>query len=237
MMHPLPGPWEEQIQQTARGLVYPPTPDIAGQVAEQLGRPRSRRLHPAWALLVILALLAGLWATPAVRAAIREFLQIGGVRIWLVEPTPAPSTATPVTSLFALFGETTLAGAAEQAGFPIHLPAYPPGLGPPDGVFFQELGGPVVVLVWLDPQHPQAARLSLHILGKGAFVNKGQPAVVTTTKVNGKEAAWTTGPYMLSYRQGRGQEWDLRRLVQSGHVLVWAEDGLTYRLESDLSLA
>jgi hypothetical protein len=242
MMPPLPGSWEEQVQQTARTLVYPPTPDIAGRVAERLRPARNRRLHPAWALLVLLALLAGLWATPTVRAAILEFLQIGSVRIWLVEPTPAPTTTmpvptvTPISSLFDLFGETTLAAAAERAGFPIRLPGYPPDLGSPDGVFFQELGGPVVVLVWLNPQNTHRARLSLHILGEGAIVDKGQPALLATTKVNGKDAVWTTGPYMLSYRQRGGQEWDMRRLVESGHVLVWAEGGLTYRLESDLSL-
>lgn len=240
--------WEAQIRDLARQLPYPPTPDIAGAVAERLAaRPRQApRLNPAWALLLVVALLVGLLAAPPVRAAILEFLQIGGVRIWLVEPTPVPTiapgaetpppTATPVSSLFDLAGETTLAGAEQKAHFRVRLPTYPPDLGPPDGVFYQELGAPAVVLVWLDPQQPKQAHLSLHILAEGAFVEKGVPTTVATTTVNGRPAAWTTGPYLLAYRQQGGQEWDMRRLVE-GHVLVWSENMLTYRLETDLPLA
>jgi hypothetical protein len=128
-----------------------------------------------------------------------------------------------------------LAEAEVKAGFSIRLPTYPSDLGPPDGVFFQELGGPVVVLVWTNPDRPKEAEFSLHILGEGAIAEKGNPTVVMTTTVNGDRAAWTQGPYMLAYGQGSQQEWQMRQMV-SGHVLVWVEGGLTYRLESNLPL-
>jgi hypothetical protein len=241
--------WEEQVRQTARALPYPPTPDVSGAVAMHLatGRTRlaARRLHPAWALMIIVAILVGLLAVPPVRAALLEFLQIGGVRIWLVEPTPtatvAPATATPrptptlLGSLFDLAGATTLVEAEARAGFPVHLPTYPPDLGAPDGVFLQDLGGPAVILVWLDPGQAEQARLSLHLLGPGAFVEKGNPTRIDETTVNGLRAVWTTGPYMLAFQQRIGTEWDMRRLVE-GHVLVWTEGELTYRLETDLPM-
>jgi hypothetical protein len=237
--------WETQVREMARQVPYPPTPDIAGAVSERLAvRPRpTPHLNPAWALLLVLALLIGLLATPPVRAAILEFLQIGGVRIRLVEPTPEPTVApatvtpppTPISSLLDLAGETTLAEAEQKARFRVRLPTYPPDLGPPDGVFYQELGGPAVVLVWLDPQQPERVHLSLHILAEGALVEKGLPTTVATTTVNGRPAVWTTGPYLLVYRQQGGQQWDFRRLVE-GHVLVWSENLLTYRLETDLSI-
>jgi hypothetical protein len=253
--------WEELVRQSARTLPYPSTPDIVGRVASRLAMPPARtpaRRRLAWALVLFLALVAGLWAVPPVRAAILEFLQIGSVRIWLVEsgPTPGPSPQAeqgvdptpssraergegrdqaPLRSIFGLAGETTLAEAESSAGFQIRLPAYPSGLGAPDAVFYQELGGPVVVLVWLDPQQPDKARLSLHILGEGAFADKGNPTVVLTTTVGDHEAAWTQGPYMLAYEHTLGEEFAMRRLVE-GNVLIWYEDGLTYRLESDLSL-
>jgi hypothetical protein len=53
--------------------------------------------------------------------------------------------------------------------------------------------------------------------------------------VAGREAAWTQGPYVLAYQHPLGEELDMRRLVE-GNVLIWFENGLTYRLESDLSL-
>jgi hypothetical protein len=251
--------WEEWTRQKASALPYPPTPDVAEQVRRRLAsernRPVQRHLRPTWALVVILAILVGLLAVPPVRAAILEFLQIGAVRIWLVEPTPAlpltppqpittpeaqprstpMPTPTPFTSLFDLAGQTTLEEAEKQTGFAIRLPTYPPNLGLPDAVFYQELGGPVVVLLWLDPEQPEQALYSLHILDEGAIVEKGAPTVVMTTTVHDQPAAWTQGPYMLAYRVGGGQNWDFRRIV-SDRVLVWFEDGLTYRLESNLPL-
>lgn len=248
--------WEEAVRQRARELVYPPTPQVAEQVIAHLGergQGRSRQLQPLWVVSLILALLIGLWAVPPVRAAILEFLQIGAVRIWLVEPTPTPTSTpteetssgesaptvqpspTPLRSLFDLAGETTLAEAEEKAGFPVRLPTYPSGLGPPDGVFYQELGGPVVVLVWMNPERAGEAKYSLHILGEGAILDKGNPTVIVRTSVNGNPAAWTRGPYVLSYGSGGGEHWDFRRIV-SDRVLVWFEDGLTYRLESNLTL-
>lgn len=244
--------WEEQLQRIARTFPYPPTPDLAAAVQQRLRvhapLPRAdRRLRPIWAiLLALLIVLTGLLAVPPVRAAIQAWLQIGAVRIWLVEPTLTPPddagaptprpTPTPLRSLFDLAGETTLAEAQAKAGFSIRLPSYPADLGVPDGVFFQDLGGPAVVVVWLDPAQPLRAQLSLHILGPHALVEKGNAQRLAQTTVNGQAAFWTEGPYMLAYRNGRTTDWDIRRLVE-GHVLIWTEEELTYRLETDLALA
>jgi hypothetical protein len=257
--NPLPDEsWEELVRQSARGLPYPPTPDIAGQVAARLARERGQwamhRLRPIWVASILFALLLGLWAVPPVRAAILEFLQIGAVRIWLGEPTPTPeaapaatSTVAPASSAFTpsitpapstpfnLAGETTLAEAEAKAGFAVPLPTYPPDIGPPDAVFYQELAGPVVVLVWMKPEEPGVAEYSLHILGNGAFAHKTNPPLVITTTVDGIPAAWTNGPYILAYGGGSQREWETRYLV-SGRVLIWEKDGLTYRLESELSM-
>lgn len=256
MKQPSDPRWEEQLQTIAHTFPYPPTPDLAGAVQRHLTQQPSGRwpitvssrfLRPAWvALLALLLLLAGLLAVPPVRAALQEWLQIGAVRIWLVEPTATPTLQpktptprpppTPIASLFDLAGATTLADAQKKAGFPLRLPSYPTTLGQPDGVFYQEIGGPAVILVWVDPVQPQRAKLSLHILGPNTFVEKGNATRLAATTVNGKSAYWTEGPYMLVYRRGSGTDFDIRRLV-AGHVLIWTEGELTYRLETDDSMA
>lgn len=253
--------WEARLRRTAQSFAYPATPNLAGMVRARLAEesrlepgPRlgmSRRL--TWAVLVILLMLGGLLAIPQVRAAVVAYLQLGAVRIFLVEPTPSPTPAasslaegpatatprpspTPLTSLLDLAGETTLAEAETKTGFPVRLPTYPADLGLPERVFLQDMNGPMVVLVWLDPAQPQGVSLSLHQFGPGTFAAKGNPTTVQETQVNGQPAIWAKGPYLLQIRRGGQIDYDLRRLVE-GHVLIWVEGELTYRLESDLTLA
>jgi hypothetical protein len=154
-----------------------------------------------------------------------------------VTPTPAP---TPLQSVLDLAGLTTLAGARERVNFPIALPGYPAGLGPPNRVFVQDLDGLAVVLVWLEPGRVDDVRLSLHILSSPQMADKllydvikQQPPTVELTAVNETDALWTTGPYVLITRRGTLEE---RRLVD-GHAVIWVEGSLTYRLETKQSLA
>jgi hypothetical protein len=203
---------------------------------------------------MVLLILGGLLAVPQVRAALVEYLQIGAVRIFLVEPTatatPPPATVspakpatatpppspTPLASLLDFAGATTLAEAQAQVDFPIRLPAYPADLGEPNRVFLQDMGGPIVILIWTRPDQPDQVRLSLHMVGPGAFVGKGPPVTLEETTVNGQPAYWTEGPYLLKIRRNDQIQEDMRRLIE-GHVLIWTEDNITYRLETDSSLA
>lgn len=220
-----------------------------------------RRLAWALAALAF-ALVALTLAVPPARATVFEVLRLGAVRVLLgpltstptatappvapgivpSPPSPAvrpPATDTPPPSptpygslLEALAGETTLEAARAAVEFPIPLPSYPADLGPPDRVFLQDLGGPLVVLVWLDPQDPGRVRLSLHLLGPGVVAEKAGPRVVRETTVGGQRALWTEGPYLVRLHGG-GYVAD--RLVE-GHVLIWTEGEVTYRLETDLPL-
>lgn len=256
---------ETSLQEASANLTYPPTPDIAGQVRRRLaGHPKThstrlRRL--AWGAALTVILLAGLLAVPGVRAQVLEFLQIGVVRIFLVAPTPTPTspppttsteiltspgrltpsprptrypTSTPLSASLDLAGETNLPAAVQTAGFPILLPAYPPDLGLPDRVFLQDLEGNVLVLVWLDPAEPGKVRISMQQFSdqENITVTKMQPVTVLETTVAGNPAAWTEGPYLLRVKDG---DIDIKRLIE-GHVLIWEQGGITYRLETDLSL-
>jgi hypothetical protein len=56
--------------------------------------------------------------------------------------------------------------------------------------------------------------------------------VIQDTEVNGLRGIWAVGPYPLILNSGDIQ---VTRMID-GHVLIWAEDEITYRLETDLSL-
>lgn len=230
---------EKRLREAALAFEYPPVPDIARRVTRRLADqpPAVRRSVRRPALGVALALglvLLALLAVPSVRAAVLEFFQFGAIRIF-TNPTETPvEPYQTLPSLLDLAGETTLAEAQEQSGLPIRLPAYPPDLGEPDRVFMQQVGGPVVVLLWTAPQAPQQIRLSLMILGPGSFADKGEPPEIEMTRVNNNEALWMQGSHSLFLSQ-TGDTQPTRIFVES-NVLVWMDDGVTYRIESNDSL-
>ncbi len=229
-------------------------------------RPISLRPALRWVILAVIVLCAALMAVPRVRAQVLEFLRFGVVRIFPAAPAPAPSgvqipltgtpradgaatpradrTATPrptfapqlepesITSLQGLAGETTLQEARDEFRFPILLPSYPADLGEPDRVFLQERDQ-MVILAWLDPSAPDRARLSLHEIAPGSvLIEKYQPPLLEQTRVHESPAAWVSGPYLLQVTSG---DVGWRRLVE-GNALIWEAGGITYRLESPLSL-
>ncbi len=258
--------FERQLLIISRELEYPRTPEIAGHVMKSLqvlpagkraggrgeGHPArvSRRL--AWSVMLIVILFSSLMLIPPARAAILEFIQIGVVRIFRAEPTqlPAPqpessSTRAPVTAtavptaqplipiLEKLAGEMTLEEARRNVDYPLLLPAYPPDLGPPDRVFVQDADGAMTILVWIDPGQPDEVLMSLHFLPSGSWaVKKLEPAMIQETQVNAQRAIWATGPYPVRYSNGNI---DFTRLID-GHVLIWEQGAVTYRLETRLGL-
>jgi len=244
--------FEKRLPSISRRLDYPRTPDISGSVMANLrhaSRPRLISRGLVWMFTILLILFSSLMLIAPARAAIMEFIQIGIVRIFprpaevIHTPTAdsfAPVTAAPssgssnlIPALDRIAGRTTLLGAQQQAAFPILLPSHPNDLGEPDHVFAQEAEGTMVILVWMDPQQPEQVLLSLHFIPSGSWaIRKMEPAVIQETSVNGQRGIWAAGPYAL---KARGGDIEFMRLID-GHVLIWAVDDLTYRLETDLPL-
>lgn len=252
--------FEAQLRSIAKRMEYPRTPDLAGAVSARLRpstRPRLISKAVGWSLTLALILVSSLMLIPPARAAILEFIQIGVVRIFRAEPTPVitvepPITATspssseiPVTATAAptlpalipllerLAGEMTLEQAQARVGYPVLLPAYPADLGEPDRVFVQDADGPVTFLVWLDPENPAEVRMSLHFLPPDSWaIKKVEPAMIEETSVNGNYAIWAVGPYPLRYENG---ELEFMRMID-GHVLIWQDGEITYRLETNLPM-
>lgn len=224
-------PIEPRLQALAKEFQYPITPSVVGAVMSGLREPRThlrRNRQLAWALAMIIVLLAGLMSVPPVRAAVLEFIQIGIVRIFPapaespvptteapLTPAPAPTRSSLIPMIEKIAGETTLESARSIVNFSIPLPTYPPDLGPPDRVFLQDTGGWMVILVWLNPQQPEHVQMSLHLI-----------------EADGQRAIWTVGEYPLIMRHADIQ---FVRLID-GNVLIWEENKITHRLETDLAL-
>ena len=231
-------------------------PSPTGRGVRGEGRSRLISKGWAWSLTLIVVLLFSLMLIPPVRAAVLEFIQIGIVRIFPrptdTPPLETPRTATPqsfatvtvtpnlkpstlLIELNQIAGERTLSQAQilVASHYSILLPTYPPNVGEPDHVFVQDADGAMTILVWLDPNDPEKVLLSLHIIPEGSWaIRKTEPVTIQETLVNGQRAVWAVGPYPLRYSNG---DIDFTRLID-GHVLIWTDGNVTYRLESNLSM-
>ncbi len=252
---------EERLSEYGREFPYPPTPAIHEALRGRMGSARaaSSRHLVRWGIIAAVLILALALAVPQVRAQVLEIIRIGVVTIFPGPEPPATPTAAPtatprarppltstphpvptrqvepdyITSLEGLAGETTLEQAQSRVSFPILLPSIPAGLGKPDRVFLQQ-GGQMVILAWLEAAGSDKVRFSLHEIGPGSLIiEKYEPRLIEETQVNGHPAAWVAGPYLVKLTDG-DTTW--RRLVD-GNTLIWEAGGVTYRLESGLSLA
>src|SRR5918997_2231632 len=128
---------EDELRELGRTMVVAaPRDDLVERVLTRLpARPRRQRTPWAWLLarrrrlvaVIIAVVLLGLGLTPPVRAAVVEWLRIGGVVIRTQPPLagPSPTPQPPPPS-----GRTvTLAEARQLVGFPVGVPA---ALGRPD---------------------------------------------------------------------------------------------------------
>lgn len=254
----MPVDLETRVRNVASTLKFPPTPDIAGRLSSRLQpSPLSShwRKRLAWSLGVILVLAVSLLLIPPARAAMVAFIRIGVDRIFYRAETPAPLpsrtpnlagaisglvtetalavTQTPGPILQDLIGETDLAHARAQAPYEIRLPAYPSDLGPPDHVFVQDANGVMAILVWVDHKQPTHVVMSLHFVPNGSWaIDKFSPLVIQQTQVDGRRAIWAEGPYPLILRNG---DVEFTRLIE-GNVLIWTDQGVTYRLETGGSM-
>lgn len=221
---------------------------VNGDVGGNNGQPRPaiqpargvRHFRPLWAALAAMVLLTFLLALPPVRASLRGPLCVGVVCV-AIDGAPRPAattgphaspTPTPLSSMLDLAGRTTLAQARANAGFPVRLPTYPSDLGEPDYVFLQNLNGAAVVLAWTDREQPRQVRMSLSELSSGIYVYKFTSSPIAVTAVHGQQALWTAGPYLVQVQDGTYEQ----RHFVTGHALIWSEGGITYRLETSVSL-
>jgi hypothetical protein len=223
---------ERALVALGRELAVPDAPDVVPRVLAALERPsRSPRLRLGLALAAVLVagLLAAL-AIPDARSALLRFFHIGAVRIEVVDELPTVAPEPPETALGV---RVSLARARRLAGFDLHELEERPDrvyLGPRGTVWFL-YGRPDAVRL-LVAQTPRLRVDEPFILKKLA----GAGASVETTKVRDNRAYFVSGePHELILVDEHGiPVQETARLAQD--VLLWEEDGRTYRLEGDLAL-
>ena len=249
---------EQALIDAGRAIDYPPTPNLAARVQVNLKTDRPRqpdrpigRLRPAFVVaLAVLAAIALLLIIPETREAIAQLLGLRTIRIIETTPTPRPPAATPAPTPtlgvvpFKQCCESTLAEAQQRAEFELLLPPDEQ----PTRVFFQDqVFGPgsepqQVVLVFGDPDRPRFVLYQATRFLYGKIVPRDSGTVITETQVGNQRALWLTGaPHILITLDQNGEPLiDFERPVNA-NTLIWEtgdlDSGVTYRLETPLSLA
>lgn len=198
---------EHALRQLGRELDWPPTPYLVPAVSARLQRRRRRPLVLAFAGLA--AALAVALVVPPARSAILDFFGIGGVEIRRVETLPGLPSERAAPGI-----RVPLAEARNSVDFDVVVPT---------GYRAVYLEGGIVTFVWPD-------RLLMEFRGDEPFLKKvtEQDSTVEWVDVSGYAGIWIEGrPHGLFLPGGEAR--------LAGNVLIWVRDGVTFRLEGELS--
>jgi Domain of unknown function (DUF4367) len=236
------------LQDIGANLAFPPTPEMAAGVRARLAADERTQSRPFWAsgwqlaaagvgafAIVATAVLA---ASPSVRAEILDRLEIGDVDILFLADDEEQLPETPDALARQLGQPVSLDEAEASTGRAFPLPE-DERLGSPDAVYLNEqVAGQAVTLVYRErpglPADPDTgiALLITQFIGSPDVAKQVRaPASSQAVTVNGEDGYWVEGPHMLIYPFSG--EPTVRRV---DNVLIWELNGLTYRLESQLSM-
>lgn len=237
--------FERELSQLAAEIAIPSTPPLAAAVAAALPQRRAPwRIGLRLSRGLVLAIIAMLLLV-GIAAALG--IAIGGIRFVTGSGTPPP-LPPGVAADRGLGRLVTLDEARSALGFEIRLPANT-ALAEPDHFYLSALlpaGGRVALVYGDRPGFPADPKSGIGVLitefraviGPDSFEKLIQTGVrVDEVTVNGKTGYWVAGGnHYYFYRNADGKVVDdTLRLV--GDTLIWAEDGLTLRIEGAPSLA
>lgn len=226
---------ELQLVNLGRELDVPATPDVVSAVLRRIEPRRARRR--GWLLAIAVALVAALGATlaiPQARSAFLRILHIGGEEIHIVDKLPP---LKPVAT-FDSGERVSLAEARRRVGFKVLVPE-----GKPDAVYIKDyattgvLGGEVT-LVYGTPEQVRLLITERHANVDYRLAKKvaAPDTRIDFVQVRGADGLFLSGKphfYLLVNPRGQIIE-ETVRLAKD--VLIWSEDGVTYRIEGDLTL-
>ncbi len=215
-----------------------------------------------WMILAAVLALLVVGAVAIIRPAretVAGWLGVPGIHIVIddEDPTPTPvgnlPPATPLPDIGLLLGEAvTLEEAQGRVDFAIVVPNLP-GLGPPDEIYLRERPGAdqVTFLYRPRPGLPAAVETGIGLLlvqfeaddeAMWSVKKYTRGTDVRVVRLGGREALWIGGSHeLLIYPDPanillNGPDPGTPAIRQSANVLLWADDGIAYRLETALSL-
>ncbi|MFI7673341.1 hypothetical protein [Actinophytocola sp. NPDC049390] len=215
---------ESALHALGTRLDVPDPPDVTDAVLARIATPAPTRWWRrvlAAVVAAVVALATAMVVSPAVRATVLDFLRIGGVEIQHQPAPVTPSLDPPLPNE----RDVTLDQARAAVDFPLRLPT---GLGPPGAVRLVD-GDRVVTMAF------SGVRVDQFDGGLAPMFTKFTHAVdVHHVTVDGTPAIWVDRPHPVLYTDRDGTLRDESARL-AGSTLIWERDGVTYRVEGDLT--
>ena len=225
---------------------YPATPDLATRASARLTHDPlapERRTRPSWrpalvaVVVVFLAIAFTLALSPVARRAAADLLGIVGIHISVGDGNDRSTEDIPGPGLTGLeLGELMSPERAEEiVGFPVRGPKAM--LGPSHTYVDRSVGDSgMVSTVFYAPEHPRHP--SFLITEFRASVDETFIKKVSQTGGNVRFVPigpivgyWLSGePHLFYYYDSDGNVGQ-ESIRLAGNVLLWEEDGITYRIE------
>lgn len=241
------------LEEAARDAVFPPTPPLVAEVRRRIDsgpipvaeirlprtRPPLARPVLASLLMVALGLAVTLSLSVTARRAVADLLGVAGIHVTFGEEPPG--TPRPLRRI-DLGVRLSKDAASDRAGFEVKTPRVP---GETPAYYFDPaVGDRGMVSIVYPHDAPTLAGADLLVTQFTAtlreeFVKKIgiSGSEVRYLRVRGSDAYWIRGePHFFFYEDGTGEvrETSIRL---AGNVLLWEEDGVTYRIEGAGTLA
>lgn len=240
---------EERLRLLGAELKRPPAPELASTVRSRLEREPIRAAHrrptPGRSITVALAIVflgggVAYAASSELREAVRELLGIGAVELERVPELPT----VPADANLGLGQQIAPAATAERAGFR-PLESDNPLLGDPDAVFARPLRAGVAIsfAYWARPDLPALPAgqgIGLLLTQLDSEVDPGivktvlAEARIETVRIGGSAGYWLgDGDHVVTF-PGTGDTANGPPRA-SANTLLWERDGITLRLEAEIS--
>jgi hypothetical protein len=243
---------DAMLRRAARAFTYPPTPAIAAAVEARvrelplrlarirsaigwlpdavLGwwlRPAPRLVISALAVAVLIVVAA--LAIPRSRSAIADFFGLSHVRVE-VGPTAGPTP--PVLSPQSFARPSSVDEAQHVVDFALRFPTFDGQRLSPDAVYVEGEASnmPTVIFVY-EKKGFDVYQTKLGFFGKGG----PDPSLVHQISFAGHPAFWIDeGGHIASFLDDQGRVVVESRRTVGRATLLWEQNGITYRLETDL---
>ncbi len=235
---------EAALARIGEEVDFPPTPSLHRAVRLDIesgakpAPPARLWLRPALVGAAALLVAFGLTLTlfPRARDAVADFIGLGGVRIDFGDRAPSV-----VPGELNLGGAIDLTAAEERVGFDVKVPT-----APHLGLYTVHVTEPPkggMVSLFFGDQYPGRRPPDLLITQfraslKGGFFKKlvFEGAATTHVEVRDHDGYWVRGAHFFYYFDGTAPAPRKEDVRLAANVLLWEEDGITYRIEADIPL-